>query len=173
MLIKYVSCSKTLLSFYPQVVLLNCVWIFTLPPLLPTSPFPLFQSLYVVQYAHGSQNQTPHLPLSLAAKSPSRDLLKWNIRFHFEVLKLLNHLARKDAARVVKLLCLAAGSPSADRTQGIRETSSGTRHLTTRHWCHWNLLAAVFLFSVEIWWGVTEGDEVRLSGGGAFLSHCL
>lgn len=64
--------------------------------------------------------------MSLAAKSPSRDLLKWNIRFHFEVPKLLNHLARKDAARVVKLLCLAAGSPSADRTQGIREASSGT-----------------------------------------------
>lgn len=35
--------------------------------------------------------------------------------------KLLNHLARKDAARLVKLLCLAAGSPSADRTHGIRE----------------------------------------------------
>lgn len=53
--------------------------------------------------------------VSLAAKSPSRDLLKWNIWFHFEVPKHLNHLARKDAGRVVKLLCLAAGSLSADR----------------------------------------------------------
>lgn len=41
--------------------------------------------------------------------------MKWNIWFHFEVPEHLNHLARKDAGRVVKLLCLAAGSPSADR----------------------------------------------------------
>lgn len=68
-----------------------------------------------VQYACRPQGRTPNLPMSLAAKSPSRDLLKWNIWFHFEVLKLLNHLARKDAVRVVKLLCLAAGSSSADR----------------------------------------------------------
>lgn len=53
--------------------------------------------------------------MSLAAESPSRALLKWNIWFHFEEPELLNHLAGKDAARVVKLLCLAAGSLSADR----------------------------------------------------------
>lgn len=123
--------SKYPVFSYPQVVLLNCVWIVAPPPpsiLTHSLPLPS----HMVQCTRGAQSQMPHLPMSLAAKSPSRDLLKWNIRFHFEVPKLLNHLARKDAARVVKLLCLAAGSPSADRTQGIREVSSA-RHLTARH----------------------------------------
>lgn len=121
--------SKYPVFSYPQVVLLNCVWIVAPPPSsILTHPFPLPPlSSHMVQCTRRAQSQTPHLPMSLAAKSPSRDLLKWNIRFHFEVPKLLNHLARKDAARVVKLLCLAAGSPSADRTPGIREVSSARR----------------------------------------------
>lgn len=100
--------------FYPEVVLLNCVRIFYTSP---TPPFPPLCFCLAMWYKHARGPRSPpsHLPMSLAAKSPSRDLLKWNIWFHFEVPKHLNHLAGKDAARVVKLLCLAAGSPSADR----------------------------------------------------------
>lgn len=68
--------------------------------------------------------------MSLAAMSPSRDLLKWNIWFNFEVPKHLNHLARKDAGRVVKLLCLAAGSPGADREHWGEERYQAPRHRT-------------------------------------------
>lgn len=82
-------------------------------PALTSLPPPLsFSSFHLVQYACGPPSPPSHLPMSLAAKPPSRDLLKWNIWFHFEVPKHLNHLARKDAGRAVKLLCLAAGSPS-------------------------------------------------------------
>ena len=131
MQIRCMSCIKISPNLYPQVHLLNCVWIFTLYPqnftLPPTPPFPQCLSFQMVQYAFGPLSKTPHLPMSLAAKSPSRDLFKWNIWFYFEVPKLVNHLERKDAARVVKLLCLAAGSPCADRElKGMREVSSGT-----------------------------------------------
>lgn len=62
-----------------------------------------------------------HLPMSLVEKSPSREPLKWNIWFHFDVPRHLNHLAGKDAGRVVKLLCLAAGSTSADSEHKAEE----------------------------------------------------
>lgn len=59
--------------------------------------------------------------MSLSAQCPFRDLFRRNICFHFEVEERLNHLAGKDAGgdagKVVKRLCLAAGSPSADRTR--------------------------------------------------------
>lgn len=146
------SCIKIAPNFYPEVVLLNCVRIFTvsLPRPTLTPPFPLFLCFHVVQYARGPRSPPSHLPLSLAAESPSRDLLKWNIWFHFEVPKHLNHLARKDAGRVVKLLCLAAGSPSADREHkgeeryhqapGISPLDTGVRECC-HHW--------LFLFSLE------------------------
>lgn len=114
---KYCEQIKIAGIFYPEVVfvksVLNCVCFLqhAYTPRPSALPFPLS----LVQYAHGPRSPPSHLPMSLAAKSPSRDLLKWNIWFHFEVPEHLNHLARKDAARVVKLLCLAAGSPSVDR----------------------------------------------------------
>lgn len=107
----------------------------------------------MVQNACGPRSPPPHLLMSLVAKSPLRDLLKWNIWFHFEVPKHLNHLARKDAGRVVKLLCLAAGSPSANgEHKGEERYRPGTLSLP----------AVVFLFSVEPRCDVTVVDKWML-----------
>lgn len=99
-----------------------------------------------------------HNHMSLAAQCP----IRWNICFHFEVEAPLNHLAGKDAGkdagRRVKLLCLAAGSPSANRTQErsaaiiiiiiiISEQRDGERPL----------LPVVFSFShLESRWDVSD-----------------
>jgi len=56
----------------------------------------------------------------------------------------LNHLARTDAARVVKLLCLAAGSPSADR-----EHEGEHRYRINRHQAQRCQRTLVFSFSAE------------------------
>jgi len=91
------------------------VWGFHSAPLILTVFLPPFL-LYVSKYCHWLVGfGAHHYTVSLAARSPLRDLLKYNIWFHFEVPKHLNHLARKDAGRVVKLLCLAAGSLSPER----------------------------------------------------------
>lgn len=44
---------------YPEVVLLNCVWIFTAFPSTP--PIPLFLSFHVVQYASEPTVTPPHV----------------------------------------------------------------------------------------------------------------
>lgn len=134
----------------------------------------LFQRSHLVDCARGPLSPTSHHPTSLAAKPPARDLLKWNIWFHFEVPKHLNHLAGTDAGRAVKLLCLAAGSPCPGGERGGEQRRGVGRHQTPVSGSAATAGCCVFVPSGTMIEGAVSGSKMGIVSSSAsdLRHHC-